>query len=215
MFTGLVEEIGEVNSIIRGTNSAIINIKANKILSDIKIGDSISTNGVCLTVVRFSKNEFLAEVMAETLKRSNIGKLSKGSKVNLELAMKVGDRLGGHIVSGHIDGVGKVASHENDDIAIWITIKAAEEILKYIVEKGSITLDGISLTVAYVDKEKFKVGIIPHTSNFTTLASKNIGDEINIECDLVGKYVEKLIGINKIEQKNKDIDINFLIKNGF
>lgn len=215
MFTGLVEEIGEIKSIKKSKKSAFINVKARQILKDIKIGDSISTNGVCLTVVRFNENEFSAEAMAETLERSNIGKLSNGEKVNLERAMKASDRFGGHIVSGHIDGRGVITSYKNDDIAIWITIEAKEEILKYIVEKGSITLDGVSLTVAYVDNEKFKVGIIPHTSKFTTLTSKSLGDEINIECDVIGKYVEKLMNFQKVDNKRKDIDINFLIENGF
>ncbi|MGL5380743.1 riboflavin synthase [Clostridium sp.] len=215
MFTGLVEEIGEIKSIKKSKKSAFINVKARQILKDIKIGDSISTNGVCLTVVSFTENEFSVEAMAETLERSNIGKLSNGEKVNLERAMKASDRFGGHIVSGHIDGRGVITSYKNDDIAIWITIEAKEEILKYIVEKGSITLDGVSLTVAYVDNEKFKVGIIPHTSKFTTLTSKSLGDEINIECDVIGKYVEKLVNFQKVEKKIKDIDINFLIENGF
>lgn len=215
MFTGLIEEIGKVQSVVKSTKSAKITIKANKVLEEIKLGDSISTNGVCLTATEFTANNFTVDVMAETMRRSNLHRLSPGDEVNLERALKVGDRLGGHIVSGHIDGMGTIANYENEDNAVWITITASPEILKYIVQKGSIAIDGISLTVAYVDETDFKVSIIPHTKEVTTLLRKKIGDIVNLECDLVGKYIEKLILSKEQAPVKKGIDMNFLSDYGF
>ncbi|MCY6484886.1 riboflavin synthase [Clostridium aestuarii] len=216
MFTGIVEEIGSIESVSRGTESAKIKIKANKVLEDVKLGDSISTNGVCLTVTEFNKNSFVVDVMAETMRKSSLDSLKKGNKVNLERALRVGDRLGGHLVSGHIDGVGSVKDFKKEDNAIWITIEAPSNILKYIVLKGSISIDGVSLTVAYVDDGSFKVSIIPHTQDETILVKKNIGDKVNLECDMIGKYVERFLSFKeqKVSEKSK-IDMNFLEKNGF
>lgn len=215
MFTGLVEEIGVVESVIKSAKSARIKIKAKKVLKGVSLGDSISTNGVCLTVTEFDSNSFAVDVMAETMRKSNLKKLMQGDKVNLERALRVGDRLGGHLVSGHIDGVGSIESFEEEDNAVWISISAPQEILKYIVYKGSIAIDGVSLTVAYVDDSMFKVSIIPHTREVTTLLKKNIGDEVNIECDMIGKYVEKFLSLKDSPSVKKDIDINFLVDNGF
>ena len=215
MFTGLIEEIGEVKHIVKGLKSAKITISASYVLNGVKIGDSISTNGVCLTVVAFTKDTFAVDVMPETMKRSNLKNLKFGSKVNLERALKLGDRLGGHIVSGHIDGVGIINNMEKDDNAIWVSIKADSDILKYIIQKGSITIDGISLTVAYVDNKIFKVSIIPLTKEETTLLSKTIGQEVNLECDIVGKYIEKFTIFNQEQKQKSNIDINFLRENGF
>ncbi|AYD40929.1 riboflavin synthase [Clostridium fermenticellae] len=216
MFTGLIEEIGEVSGVFNGTKSARIVINANKILHDIKVGDSIAVNGVCLTVTDFSLNKFSADVMPETLRKSSLGKLKIGSKVNLERAMAACGRFGGHIVSGHIDGTGKVLRIEKEDTAIWISIGASLDLLKYIVLKGSITLDGVSLTAAYVDKNLFKVSIIPHTKEQTTLITKNIGDELNIECDVIAKYIEKLIKFDeKSTENNLSITEETLIRTGF
>ncbi|EOD00969.1 riboflavin synthase [Caldisalinibacter kiritimatiensis] len=215
MFTGIVEEIGIVKSIINSYNSSTIMIEANKILQDIKLGDSISTNGVCLTVTDYDNKSFTVDVMPETINKSNLKKLKKGSKVNLERALKVGDRLGGHIVTGHIDGVGIIGEFKKDDNAIWVSISTSEDILKYIVYKGSIAIDGISLTVAYVDKKQFKVSIIPHTQHITTLVQKNIGDEVNLECDMIGKYIEKFLNLQKTEDSKQGLDITFLKENGF
>ncbi|WP_427337789.1 riboflavin synthase [Caloranaerobacter sp. DY30410] len=215
LFTGLVEEVGIVKSILKGTKSVKIVIKAKKVLEDIKIGDSISTNGVCLTVTDFTDNTFSVDVMPETMKRSNLKNLVPGSKVNLERALRLGDRLGGHLVSGHIDGTGKILSFDKEDNAVWVTIKPPEELLKYIIYKGSIAIDGISLTVAYIDNKVFKVSIIPHTKKVTTLIEKSLGDEVNLECDMIGKYVEKLLIHNKKEEDDKDIDIKFLKEHGF
>ncbi|RKD29550.1 riboflavin synthase [Thermohalobacter berrensis] len=215
MFTGLVEEIGIVKSINNGVKSASIRIKAEKILNGVKLGDSISTNGVCLTVTDFDNDSFTVDVMPETMRKSNLKHLRIGSRVNLERALKVEDRLGGHIVTGHIDGVGIIKDFEREDNAVWISIKPPRELLRYIVNKGSIAIDGISLTVAYVDDEIFKVSLIPLTRDETTLINKRVGDEVNLECDIVGKYIERLMSFDKKEENKKDIDINFLRENGF
>lgn len=215
MFTGLIEEIGRVQSVVKSTKSARITINARKVLEGVKLGDSISTNGVCLTVTEFSSNSFVVDVMAETMRRSNLHRLSTGDEVNLERALRLGDRLGGHLVSGHIDGVGTIASYENEDNAVWVTIEADPEVLKYIVQKGSIAIDGISLTVAYVDDAVFKVSIIPHTKDVTTLLRKKAGDAVNLECDIVGKYIEKLLGAKEQAPVKKGIDMNFLSEHGF
>lgn len=217
MFTGIVEEVGEIRGIKKGEKSSILSIKANKVIEDVKLGHSICTNGVCLTVTNIYGNIFDADVMAETLRRSNLGELKVGSKVNLERALSAKGRFGGHIVSGHIDGVGKIVSLEKEDNAIWVTIEAKENILQYIVEKGSIAIDGISLTVAYVDDKVFKVSVIPHTGKETILLSKTSEDTVNLECDVIGKYVEKLLTFQsgkKIEKKDS-INEDFLKENGF
>ena len=217
MFTGIVEEIGSVKEIKHGEKSSRITIGAKKVLEGTKIGDSISTNGVCLTVTSLKGDSFEVDVMAETLRRSNLGSLAIGSKVNLERALSAEGRFGGHIVSGHIDGVAKITSIVKEDNATWITVSASQKLLRYIVEKGSIAIDGISLTVAYVDSEVFKVSIIPHTGEETILLKKKIDDTVNIECDLIGKYVEKLLGIetSKKETKESSITEEFLKSNGF
>ena len=217
MFTGIIEEVGIIKEVKRGVKSSKLIIKANKVLEKTRVGDSICTNGVCLTVTNVKGNSFEADVMAETLRRSNLGLLDIGNKVNLERALNLESRLGGHIVSGHIDGIGQIISLEKEDNAIWVTVKAASEILRYVVLKGSITIDGISLTVAYVDDSCFKVSIIPHTASETTLISKKIGDTVNLECDLIGKYVEKLLGLegNKKDDSKCSLNEEFLRSNGF
>lgn len=215
MFTGLVEEIGKVKSITKGDKSSRIIIEANKVLDEVKLGDSICTNGVCLTVTEFEKNYFSVDVMGETMRRSNLGKLKKTDKVNLERALKVGDRLGGHIVSGHIDGIGNIKEFKREENAVWITISAPKELLKYIVFKGSIAIDGVSLTAAYVDDETFKVSIIPHTQNETILVKKEVGAEVNLECDLLGKYIEKFLNLKEASNTKSNIDMKFLKENGF
>lgn len=217
MFTGIIEEIGIIKSITVGANSIIIEIKVDSIFSDLKLGDSVAVNGVCLTVKKLRTNSFIADIMHETIDRSSLKGLNIGSKVNLERAMLNNGRFGGHIVSGHIDGVGKIISIKKDDNAYWYTINTKDKILHYIVEKGSITIDGISLTVANVTKDYFRVSIIPHTLNETILKDKKVGDKVNLENDIVGKYIEKFIfsniSINKNE--NSNITMNLLSKNGF
>ncbi len=217
MFTGLIETMGVIQSVKKSEKSLKFSIKVTGVLDDIRIGDSISTNGVCLTVSKLTGTSFEADVMAETIRRSNLGDLKIGSRVNLERALKADSRLGGHIVSGHIDGTGSIVSYEKEDNAFWITIKTTSDILKYIVEKGSVAIDGVSLTVAYVDSGVFKVSIIPHTAQETTLLTKAPGDMVNLECDIIGKYVEKLLGLNrdKEEGSKKGVDLDFLRDNGF
>jgi len=215
VFTGLIEEIGVLHTIVKGAKSAKLTIYSNKVLQGIEVGDSISTNGVCLTVVSFSDKSFTVDVMPETMGRSNLGRLKSGNKVNLERALKLGDRLGGHMVSGHIDGVGHIKAIEEEDNATWITIEAEQNLLKYIIEKGSIAVDGTSLTVAYVDREVFKVSIIPLTKEETTLLNKKIGEDVNLECDMVGKYIERFAMFNKDSNMHSTINMDFLRENGF
>lgn len=218
MFTGLIEEIGTIKSIRKGAKSIRLQVSASKIMDDVKLGDSISTNGICLTVVDFDAHGFSADVMPETMSRTNFGLLGTGSRVNLERALRMGDRLGGHMVSGHVDGLGEVIAKEQDDNAIWVSIAAPKNILKYIVEKGSVAIDGISLTVAYVDQQIFKVSIIPLTQEDTTLTSKKNGEKVNLECDITAKYIEKFMfhrdEDNGYDEKS-DISMNFLKENGF
>ena len=172
MFTGIVEEMGQIRSIVRGASSAVLSIEANLILEDLKIGDSVAVNGVCLTATSIGAGGFTADVMHETLNRSSLGALQKGSHVNLERAMLANGRFGGHIVSGHIDGTGTIGSIQKDDNALWYTILADAKLLRYIVEKGSVTIDGISLTVADVQSDRFAVSLIPHTAKVTVLGEK-------------------------------------------
>ena len=209
MFTGIVEEVGTVNGVSKGAKSAVLTIAAKTIFEDLKLGDSVAVNGVCLTITRILKGSFTADVMNETLKRSSLGTLKIGSRVNLERAMPANGRFGGHIVSGHIDGTGMILKKRNDDIAVWYTIRASELVMRYVIEKGSIAIDGISLTVASVKKDHFAVSVIPHTAKETTLSQKNAGEVVNLETDIVGKYIEKL------NSQNQEITKDFLIRNGF
>lgn len=215
MFTGIVEETGTVRSIKKGKSSAVIEISASKVLEDVHLGDSIAVNGVCLTAVSFSENYFSADVMHETMNRSSLSDLTAGSHVNLERAMAANGRFGGHIVSGHIDGTGTVSDIRKDDNAIWYTIKAPASVMRYIVEKGSIAIDGISLTVARVTDTDFSVSIIPHTAASTILGEKHIGSVVNLENDIIGKYVEKLLQPAPEEKKKSGITMDFLSSHGF
>lgn len=210
MFTGIIEEKGKIENIISGSKSCKLSISGNVIFNDLKLGDSVAVNGVCLTVSRLSTNTFEADVMAETMRRTAMGTLRKGSSVNLERAMQLNGRFGGHIVSGHIDGIGTIINKVIEDNAVLVTVSADNDILRYIIYKGSITLDGISLTVAEVKNDRFMVSIIPHTAKETTLLDKNIGDKINIECDVIGKYIEKFVS-----KSEKGITLDFLKENGF
>lgn len=215
MFTGIVEELGAIRAVRRGAASAVLSIGAAEVLSDLKIGDSVAVNGVCLTVTSLDDGGFTADVMHETLSRSSLGALAPGGRVNLERAMPANGRFGGHIVSGHIDGTGKIASVRPDDNALWYTISAAPELLRYIVEKGSITIDGISLTVAAVDEVSFSVSLIPHTAAVTALGKKRAGDIVNLETDIIGKYVEKLLRPALEPERQEGISLEFLAENGF
>lgn len=216
IFTGIIEEIGTISSIQKSAKSARLSVKAAMIFDDLKLGDSVAVNGVCLTATSISHNVLTADVMNETLNRSNLGGLAIGSKVNLERAMLSGGRFGGHIVSGHIDGTGLIVKTERDDNAVWITISASENVMKYIVEKGSVTIDGISLTIARVNEKSFAVSVIPHTGKATTLLDKVVGDGVNLENDIVGKYVERLLSFRqKDESPGSNITLEFLANAGF
>lgn len=217
MFTGIIEEIGTIKNINTNGVSAQLNIASNLVLEGTKIGDSIAVNGVCLTVTSLTSNSFTADIMAETLRRSNLGNLLPQSKVNLERAMLANGRFGGHIVSGHIDGTGTIIETKPEGNAIWVKIKTSSEILKYIIQKGSITIDGISLTVAKITDQDFSVSIIPHTAKNTTLLQKKVGEVVNLENDIVGKYVEKLLSFQNINQEKPQSRITeeFLRQNGF
>ncbi len=213
MFTGIIEEIGKVKAITRGANSIRLTIAVKKILDDIHIGDSICTNGVCLTVTTFDNDSYTADVMPETMNRTNFKDLRINDLVNCERAMPANGRFGGHIVSGHIDGTGIISKMTRDDKAIRVKIETRPEILRYIVEKGSITIDGISLTVTDVSSYDFGVSIIQHTQDETTLTKKKIGDTVNLENDIVGKYIEKFVG--NITARNDERLLNLLKDNNF
>lgn len=210
MFTGIIEEKGKIERIIHGAKSCLLEIKAQKIFDDLKLGDSVAVNGVCLTVSELAPPHFVADVMPETLRRTGLGTLAKGGNVNLERAMQLGGRFGGHIVTGHIDGTGTVTNTVIEDNAVLVTISAEQSIMQYIVEKGSVTLDGISLTVASVRNDRFTVSIIPHTAKETTIHDRNTGDKINIECDIIGKYVKQFNS-----KESGGITMDFLRENGF
>ena len=216
MFTGIIEEVGTVKAVTPGANAGEIMIGARKVLEDTKIGDSIAVNGVCLTVTRMTDSYFTADVMPETLRRSSLGTLHTGSVVNLERAMAANGRYGGHIVSGHIDGTGQILSSRREENAVWISLSAPEEILALIVEKGSIAIDGISLTVAEVTSNSFAVSIIPHTGSETTLLSKRPGDIVNLENDVVGKYVRALMQPRETPvRRESKITEEYMISMGF
>ena len=219
MFTGIVEEVGVLKSIRRGASSAVLEIAARTVLEDIHLGDSIAVNGVCLTATSFTGSSFTADVMHETLDRSSLAALRPGSRVNLERAMAANGRFGGHIVAGHVDGVGTVLETKRDDNAVWYTISASPEVLRYVVEKGSITIDGISLTVARVGPESFAISAIPHTVAVTVLKDRKAGDKVNLETDIIGKYVEKLLITGPVQpaepKQTSGITKDFLTRYGF
>jgi len=195
MFTGIVEELGEVVSLTdAGGDSAVVAVRGPLVTSDARHGDSISVNGVCLTVIDNVGGVFTADVMGETLRRSSLGALGVGDQVNLERAASVGSRLGGHLVQGHVDGVATIIGREH--AADWEVLRFSlpSALSRYVVEKGSITVDGVSLTVMAVDDESFSVGLIPTTLKLTVLGSKDVGDPVNLEVDVIAKYVEKMLG---------------------
>lgn len=216
MFTGIIEEIGIISKTKNRANSMEIEICCSKILEDVCIGDSISVNGICLTVTTFDSSCFTTHIMHETLNRSAISTMAVNTQVNLERAMSAKDRFGGHIVSGHIDGIGKISNIKKDGISIWYTIATSDKILKYIIEKGSIAIDGVSLTVAALSHNSFSVSIIPHTAENTILFKKRIGDLVNLENDCIGKYVENFLSADFMHKENKStITKEFLFYNGF
>ena len=193
MFTGLVEEIGIISAIEESGDGRKIRISCKKLLGDIKVKESISVGGVCLTVVEVGSDYFEVDVVSETIMRSNIGQYAEGHKVNLEGSLMLSDRLGGHIVQGHVDGIATVRSHERGDTGSLLIIDIPEELRKYVVEKGSITLDGISLTIASVNGTELSVSLIPHTLEITTMGETEPGDSVNVEVDIIAKYVENMM----------------------
>ena len=214
MFTGLVAELGTVVALKPLKQSYNITVKANKVLNNLKIGDSVAVNGACLTVVKISGSDFTADVMPETVKLTNLRHLKSGDKVNLERTLRLCDGLDGHIVSGHVEGVGIIASKKAEGIAEVVTIKTPPELLKYIIKKGSIAIDGISLTVTEVMATGFSVSLIPHTAAETTLGFKKPGDEVNLETDIIGKYVEHLLNF-KAPDLRQGLSKAKLFENGF
>lgn len=210
MFTGIIEEIGKIKQIKRGNRSVTLEVEAEKVLVNSNVGDSIATNGVCLTVTSMTDRSFRADVMPETMNRTTLGELKVGDRVNLERALCLNGRLGGHLVAGHVDDTGKIVAMERDDNAVWITISARAELLKYVIEKGSIAVDGVSLTVAYVDRTVFKVSVIPHTQQETTLTAKREGMKVNLENDMIARYVEKLMG-----KEQRGLSLERLMEEGF
>jgi len=215
LFTGLVEELGTIKAINNGPASSLLKIQARFVLEDVKLGDSIAINGVCLTVVKFTSSDFDVQIMEETLTKTNLKDLKTGDKVNLERALRMGDRLGGHLVSGHIDEVGKISEQTKHDIAIVTRITAPSNFLDYLIPKGSVAIDGISLTVIDVNANDFTISLIPHTMALTTLGIKGVGDIVNLESDMLGKYVKKFVMNDKQVNNKKGLSMNFLAENGF
>ncbi|MFZ7943482.1 MULTISPECIES: riboflavin synthase [Bacillaceae] len=218
MFTGIIEEIGVLSNIQRTGASFVLTIEAKKILKDVHLGDSIAVNGVCLTVTSFSAKHFTVDVMPETVKASSLQTVKRGSQVNLERAMAAGGRFGGHFVSGHIDGTGIIKRKQALENAVYYEIEAVPEILRYVILKGSVTVDGTSLTVFEVTENSFTISLIPHTMSETILGKKGSGDIVNLECDMIGKYVGHFINnlTGESQQKRKSgITEKFLEDNGF
>ncbi|HBQ64466.1 MAG TPA: riboflavin synthase [Clostridiales bacterium] len=217
MFTGLIEEIGRIQNIIHEKGAVRLVLSCHKITEDMKVGDSISVNGICLTVTNTKKDCFWADVMPETLRKTNLGRIRINTNVNLERALKLTDRFGGHFVSGHIDCTGTVTEKWIEDNAVWLAVTVPQSITGYIVSKGSIAVDGTSLTVAYVDENCFKVSLTPLTAQLTTLTSLKAGDLVNIECDIIGKYIKKQYFRSVETEKNNDheITLDLLEENGF
>ena len=211
MFTGIVEEVGKVISARNGK----LSIASEKIIEGLKIGDSISVNGVCLTATTFSVNSFTVDIMPETIERSNIGMLSGGDKGNLERALTFGGRLGGHLVQGHIDATGRVFSFSRDGEAVLLTVEAPPEVIRYVVEKGFIAIDGVSLTVTAVDKNTFQVSLVNITQGSTTLTGRRIGDRVNLEADIIAKYVERFSNAAGVGGHETGITAEFLHEHGF
>jgi riboflavin synthase len=217
MFTGIIEALGSIADLQpRGGDIALVVNTGKLDMADVALGDSIAVNGVCLTAIALSEGSFTADVSRETLSLTSLGHLSKGSKVNLEKALTLQTRLGGHMVSGHVDGLGEVVSRQNDGRSERFAIKAPDEIARYIAEKGSITIDGVSLTVNKVDGSCFEINIVPHTLQETIISDYQSGTAVNLEVDVIARYLERLIQAGSLEHANTSkITESFLLKNGF
>ena len=214
MFTGIVEEIGLVENVKKGPASASVTINAPAVTAGTKTGDSIAVNGICLTVTSLAGSTFTADIMHESLNRSSLSDLRRGCRVNLERAMAADGRFGGHIVSGHVDGTGIISAIREDDNAVWYTVKTSPAIMRYVVEIGSVTIDGVSLTVAAVTEDSFSVSVIPHTRQVTIMGDLRAGDKVNLENDIIGKYVEKFLKPEETSVKS-NITREFLTRCGF
>jgi riboflavin synthase len=217
MFTGLVEELGKVRAVSRGVHSIRLTITAQKIMSDVKIGDSIAVDGTCLTVVEFGANSFTADIMPETYDRTTLSSRKPGELVNLERTLRLGDRLGGHIVSGHIDGVGTIVSITPRDNANVLRVRFQTNLSSFFISQGSVALDGVSLTIVDCGLDWLEVSLIPHTWGVTVLSTKKVGDQVNIETDVLGKYIQRML-LNKgqVQNNNKNtVGTEFLAKHGF
>ncbi|MDN4075779.1 riboflavin synthase [Fictibacillus terranigra] len=216
MFTGIIEELGTIESIKKGNETIILTISASAVLKDVQLGDSISVNGVCLTVTAFSEKSFTVDVMPETYRSTGLKGLSVHAKVNLERAMASGGRFGGHFVSGHIDGTGEIVQKRPEKNAIYYDIKVPEHLAKYLLLKGSVAVDGTSLTIFGLTEDTFTISLIPHTVSHTVLGAKGKGDSVNIECDMLGKYVEKfLAGKTETANHKSAITMDYLTEHGF
>ena len=220
MFTGIIEGLGTVVKLRPSGRGKRLVVTTDLELKEMKIGDSIAVNGACLTAVVISANRFEADLSPETLSRTTLNKVKTGDRVNLERALRISDRLDGHLVSGHIDGIGTLSGRESDDNAIIITIAVPEALSRYMIPKGSVAVDGISLTINHCSRDRFSVSIIPYTSKLTTLGIKKKGDAVNIETDMIGKYVERFVqstdgGHQKGSAKKSAVDMELLLKSGF
>ncbi|MCR3922500.1 MAG: riboflavin synthase [Firmicutes bacterium] len=215
MFTGIIEEVGIVKTLLVKREVARLSVAAREVLLDVRLGDSIAVNGVCLTVIAFLPHEFTVDVMPETFNKTNLRQLTAGDPVNLERALTLGGRLGGHLVSGHVDGVGRIIEKRNEGNAVVFHFTASSDVLQFIIAKGSVAIDGISLTVADVRDDSFSVSVIPHTTAITTLGKKKVGGSVNLENDLIGKYVARLLTGQQATKDKENISLTMLRENGF
>jgi riboflavin synthase len=215
MFTGIIEEVGTIEQMKQSGEAIVITIGAKKILDDVRLGDSIAVNGVCLTVTSFTNCSFTVDVMPETVRATSLRTLTRGSKVNLERAMAANGRFGGHFVSGHVDGIGEIIRKEPVANAVYYDIKVPKELRKYMILKGSVAVDGTSLTIFGLTDDTFTISLIPHTRAETVLGEKQVGDIVNIECDVIGKYVEQFISGKKDERQSSGITLEFLEQHGY
>ena len=213
MFTGIIEEIGVVNDVHRTSQGAVLNVGASEVLTDSKVGDSVAIDGVCLTMTQVDSARFTADISAETLRRTTLGNRNRGDGVNLERSLQLNSRLGGHIVLGHVDDVGVISDWRDEGDSSTMRVSASSDVMRYVVFKGSICVDGISLTVANLSETEFEIALIPHTKQVTTIGEKRVGDRVNIEVDLLGRYVEKLLG--EKSEHPRSIDFAYLKSHGF
>ncbi len=215
MFTGIIEGLGTIKAVLSKGKGSVFTIDSDFVLDNTKIGDSIAVNGACLTVVEIQEKKFKVDVAPETLTVTHLGNIEIGERVNLERALKLSDRIDGHLVSGHVDGVGTISKKKNLGNAIIVTIDVSEAILNYMIKKGSVAIDGISLTINKCGTKNFEISIIPHTSKLTTIGFKDVGARVNIETDMIGKYVERIMTRKKENGEESGVDMEFLAKTGF